>query len=312
MGRKCVVTGGAGFIGSNLTKELVARGYEVVVIDDLSSGSRQNLMQTPATLVEASILNRPALRMTMQGADTVFHLAASVGNKRSIDAPLLDSEVNVMGTVQVLEACREAGVRKIVYSSSAGIFGELQQVPIAEDHPIAPNTPYGASKLCAEKMCLAYAKLGYLDAVCLRYFNVYGPGQKFDQYGNVIPIFVFQMLQGEPVTIFGDGEQTRDFIHVQDVVQANLRAAFEYDNSGVFNLGSEQSLTINRLIEVIRSAVGVPVQVRHGDPRPGDARDSLADTRLARQQLGFAPQIDFSEGIAEYVAWARESMRRAA
>ena len=221
-----LVTGGAGFIGSNIVKQLIADEHEVTVLDNLSSGYGSNLDPFPqARFVEGDVRDEAAVADAIENVEVVFHLAASVGNKRSIDFPIQDAETNVIGTLRVLEAARKAGVRKIVVSSSAGIFGELKTLPIREDHPIEPDSPYGCTKLCEEKECLAYAKLYDLEAVCLRYFNVYGPNQRFDAYGNVIPIFVFKMLRGEPLTVFGDGEQTRDFINVRDVVQANLRAA---------------------------------------------------------------------------------------
>jgi UDP-glucose 4-epimerase len=214
-----LVTGGAGFIGSNLVKSLVANGCEVAVLDNLSSGHRTNLDPFPQVrFIESDIREPDAVENAIQGATVVFHLAASVGNKRSIDDPISDAEVNVLGTLRILEAARAHKIRKVVASSSAGIFGELKTLPIREDHPIEPDTPYGSTKLCSEKLCLAYSKLHGLEAICLRYFNVYGPNQRFDAYGNVIPIFAFQMLRGEPLTVFGDGEQTRDFVNVADVV----------------------------------------------------------------------------------------------
>ena len=170
---------------------------------------------------------------------------------------------------------------------------------------VEPDSPYGASKLAAEKECLAYAKLYDLEAVCLRYFNVYGPNQRFDAYGNVIPIFVFQMLRGEPVTIFGDGEQTRDFINVRDVVQANLKAGDSVGVSGAFNLGSGTRITINALVSDLAALMDEKPDVRSGPPRPGDVRDSLADISKARSALGFEPSVDLPDGLAEYVAWAR-------
>jgi UDP-glucose 4-epimerase len=171
---------------------------------------------------------------------------------------------------------------------------------------VEPDTPYGASKLCAEKQGLAYAKLYAMDVVCLRYFNVFGPNQRFDAYGNVIPIFVFQMLRGEPLTILGDGEQTRDFVHVNDVVQANIRAAEAPGVSGAFNIGSGSRITINRLVELIRGVSGMNPVVRYGPPRPGDVRDSLADISAARRAFGFDPSTDMQDGLANYLAWARE------
>ncbi|MCE5199728.1 NAD-dependent epimerase/dehydratase family protein, partial [bacterium] len=223
---KVLITGGAGFIGSNIVSKLVEDGHEVTVLDNLMSGYRCNLDPFPnIRFIEGDVRDEDAVARAIKGAEVVFHLAASVGNKRSIDFPIIDAEINVIGTLRVLEAARREGVRKIVTSSSAGIFGELKTLPIKEDHPVEPDSPYGATKLCKEKECLAYAKLYDIEAVCLRYFNVYGPNQRFDAYGNVIPIFAFQMLRGETLTIFGDGDQTRDFINVRDVVQANLKAA---------------------------------------------------------------------------------------
>jgi UDP-glucose 4-epimerase len=246
----------------------------------------------------------------MRGVEVVFHLAASVGNKRAIDHPLLDSEINVLGTLRVLEAARRAGVHRIVASSSAGIFGELKTLPIREDHQAEPDSPYGASKLCMEKQCLAYAKLYPLEAVCLRYFNVYGRNQRFDAYGNVIPIFVFQLLRSEPITVFGDGEQTRDFVNVNDVARANILAATATHVSGAFNIGSGLQITINDLVREVAAAAGTAPVVRHGPPRLGDVRDSLADISAAHAAFGFEPSISIRDGLLEYVDWARLELQR--
>jgi len=304
---RALVTGGAGFIGANLAGRLARDGHGVTVLDNLQSGFRSNLDPWPQIkFIEGDIRDPAAVAEAIAGAEVVFHLAASVGNKRSIDNPVSDSEINVLGTVRVLEEARRTGVRKIVTSSSAGIFGELKHIPIAEDHPLDPDTPYGCSKLCCEKLCLSYAKLYRLEAVCLRYFNVYGPLQRFDAYGNVIPIFVFQMLRGQELTIHGDGDQTRDFVNVSDVVQANLKAAATTGVSGAFNIGSGTVITINRLVEMLRDVSGSEVRFRHGPPRPGDVRDSKADITAARQKLGFVPGVPLGEGLAAYLAWARQ------
>ena len=214
---------------------LVRDDRQLTVLDGLSFGHSQNLTRLSARLVEGDIRNPDAVAGAMQELEVVFHLAASVGNKRSIDCAIQDAEINVIGTLQLLEAAARRRPQ-VCPSSSAGIFGELKTLAIREDHPIDPDSPYGASKLCAEKETLAFGKLHGMETVCLRYFNVYGPRQRFDAYGNVIPIFVFRMLRGEPLTIFGDGEQTRDFVHVDDVVQANLGAATP-GVRGAFNIG---------------------------------------------------------------------------
>ena len=305
-----VVTGGAGFIGSNIAAALADRDDEVIVFDDLSSGYAENLAGQPdVKLVEGSILDADLVEDVIAGADVVFHHAASVGNKRSIDDPRHDVMVNAVGTINVLEACRRGGVRKVVYASSAGIFGELRELPISETHPLEPDSPYGASKLAGEKACLVYAKLYELEAVALRYFNVYGPHQRFDEYGNVIPIFVFQMIDGETLTIFGDGEQTRDFINVRDVVQANLKAGDSRGVSGAFNLGSGTRISINGLVRELAGLADGGVDVRYGPPRPGDVRDSLADISRAQEALGFTPAVSLPQGLPEYVSWARAERR---
>jgi UDP-glucose 4-epimerase len=303
---KVLVTGGAGFIGSNLVKQLVIDDNNVTVLDNFMSGYRSNLDPFPTIkLIEGDVRDKTVVENAMQGIEVVFHLAASVGNKRSIDFPNTDAEINVLGTINVLEAARKAGVRKIVTSSSAGIFGELKTLPIKEDHPIEPDSPYGCTKLAEEKLCLVYAKLYDLEAVCLRYFNVYGPNQRFDAYGNVIPIFVFRMLRNEPLTIFGDGDQTRDFVHVNDVIQANIKAAETIGVSGAFNIASGTSITINRLVEMITKN-NKQVKIEYGPERPGDVRDSLADISLAHQKFNFAPTVEIEKGVEDYIKWAKQ------
>ena len=306
---KTLVTGGAGFIGSNIVRLLLAEGHQVVVLDNLLSGYRQNLDALPeAEFVEADVRDAAAVERCAAGVEVIFHLAASVGNTRSIENPIEDSEINVLGTLRVLEAARKAGVRKVVFSSSAGIFGELKTLPIREDHPVEPDSPYGASKLGAEKLCLAYAKLYELEAVCLRYFNVYGVNQRYDAYGNVIPIFAHQMLHGQPLTIFGDGEQTRDFVNVRDVARANYQAGMSRGVSGAFNIASATRITINRLVELMTEASGIQPVVRHGPPRPADVRHSLADISAASEAIGYQPSVALPEGLAEYMAWAKKEM----
>jgi UDP-glucose 4-epimerase len=299
---KALVTGGAGFIGSNLVQALIEDGDSVVVLDDLSTGFRANLADA-ADVIIGDVRIENDVDRAARGVDVIFHLAASVGNGRSIEDPVRDSEVNVIGTVRVLEAARRFGVGKIVFSSSAAIFGELKQLPIREDHPAEPDTPYGASKLAAEKLCLAFAKLYAIDAVCLRYFNVYGERQRHDAYGNVIPIFVHRMLQGQPLVVYGDGLQTRDFVHVRDVVQANVRSARTPRVAGAYNIGSGRSVTINYLADLVGALGPRRSDVEHAAPRKGDVRDSRADTAAARAAFGYTPQVELEEGLRAYAAW---------
>jgi UDP-glucose 4-epimerase len=303
---KTLVTGGAGFIGSNLAALLISRGHQVSILDNLTSGYRDNLTAlSSARFIEGDVRDANAVANAVDGAEVIFHLAASVGNTRAIEHPLLDSDVNVLGTLTVLEAARRHGVRKVVFSSSAGIFGELKTLPINEDHPVEPDTPYGASKLGAEKHCLAYAKLYPLECICLRYFNVYGVNQRYDAYGNVIPIFADRMLRGQPLKIYGDGEQTRDFVNVQDVAEANYLAGMNRGVSGAFNIASGARVTINHLAELMGRCSGLEVNVEHASPRKGDVRHSLADISRAHAAIGYAPVVSLESGLTEYLRWAR-------
>lgn len=305
-----LVTGGAGFIGSNIVALLLRAGHTVTVVDNLSSGFRSNLDHFPQVrFIEGDIRDPKCVQSAADNVEVIFHLAASVGNLRSIECPVQDSEINVLGTLHVLEAARRAGVRKVVFSSSAGIFGELKTLPIREDHPAEPDSPYGASKLGAEKLCLAYAKLyPPLECVCLRYFNVYGINQRYDAYGNVIPIFARRLLTGQPLTIYGDGEQTRDFVNARDVAQANYQAGLARGVSGAFNIASGARVTINHLAELLGAVSNLRPIVEHTAPRKGDVRHSLADISAARAAFGFQPSVGLEAGLAEYMAWAREEL----
>jgi UDP-glucose 4-epimerase len=299
---KFLVTGGAGFIGSNIVQRLLKLGHEPVVLDNLSSGYRQNLLPD-VHFVEADVRDGEAVARAAEGCEVILHLAASVGNKRSIDHPLVDAAINVLGTLNVLEAARANGINRVVFSSSAGIFGELKTLPIAEDHPQDPDSPYGTSKLAAEKMCLVYNKLYGMRNICLRYFNVFGAHQRYDAYGNVIPIFANCVLKQETLTIYGDGEQTRDFVNVRDVADANIQAALAPEVKGVFNIGSNTRITINELARLTQAVAGIQTGVIHASPRPGDVRDSLADISAANGAFGFTPQVVFEQGLAEYWHW---------
>ena len=307
---RALVTGGAGFIGSNLVEGLLAQGAQVTVLDNLVSGYAANLRGlTGVRFLRGDVRDPRDVDEAIRGCDTVFHLAASVGNGRSIDRPLEDASTNVMGTLQVLEACRAYGVRKLVFSSSAAVYGEQRTLPIREDHIAEPDSPYGAGKLGAEKACLAYAKVHGIEAVCLRYFNVYGPGQRFDNEGCVIPIFVSRLLRGDGITVFSDGEQTRDFVNVHDVVQANLRAAEARGIWGVFNVGSGTRLSINGLATQLGRMMGNVPRLTYASPRRGEVRNCLADISAARVAFGYDPRVSLSQGLAEYVAWAESDLQ---
>ncbi len=303
---RTLVTGGAGFIGSNIVALLVGEGHEVTVIDNMLSGYRSNLDGLGGVrLIEGDIRDASNIETAADGAEVIFHLAASVGNKRSIEMPVDDADINVIGTLRVLEAARKYGTRKIVFSSSAGIFGELETLPIAETHPLEPDSPYGATKLCAEKLCLAYGRLYGFEAVALRYFNVYGVNQRYDAYGNVIPIFANRLVRNERLTVFSDGEQTRDFVNVKDVARANYNAALADGVSGAYNVASGTRITINELTRLMGEAAGIEPVVEYTPPRPGDVRDSLADISRAAEAFGYRPVVGLAEGLGEYMDWVK-------
>jgi len=302
---RVLITGGAGFIGSNVVRECLARGWAVTVLDNFTTGYRENL-PSDANLrsIDGDIRDASAVDNALGGVEAVFHLAAAVGNVRSIEDPREDSEVNVLGTIRVLEGMRRSGTRRLVMSSSAAIFGEPRRLPIDEAHPTEPDSPYGVSKLAAEKHCLCYGRLYGWQVTCLRYFNVYGVNQRYDAYGNVIPIFATRLLRDEPLIVYGDGEQTRDFVDVEDVARAN-RCALEAGISGPFNIGSGVATTINELAALIQSCAGRSATVRHDPARPGEVRRSVADLAASRRSLAYTPEVDLRRGLGRYFTWLR-------
>ena len=307
---KTFITGGAGFIGSNLARQLLADGHPVTILDNFQSGYRVNIEGLPqARFVEGDVRDQAAVMECARGVDCIFHLAASVGNKRSIDLPLDDAQTNVLGPEYPRSGAR-AGRQE---SSLFFVGGYLRRT----ENAAYPGRSPGRSRLALwrfqtgrRKVGLVYAKLYGIEFVALRYFNVYGPNQRLDPYGNVIPIFVFRMLRGEPLTIFGDGEQTRDFVNVGDVVQANLRAAQAPGVWGAFNIGSATRISINGLVKKLADLSGIQPEVHHGPPRAGDVRDSLADIGAATGAFGFDPSRDMDEKLTEYIQWARGELAR--
>jgi len=301
---RALVTGGAGFIGSNIVKLLLENSFEVTVLDNFSTGHEENLKPfTQVKVIRGDIRDKKAVLEAIEGCGIVFHLAANIGNVLSLKDPLFDSDVNVLGTLNVLETARKAGVKKIVYSSSAAIYGEPKRMPIDEEHPVMPDSFYGVSKLAAEKHCMCLAKIYDIDVVALRYFNVYGPNQRYDVYGNVIPIFATKLFNKEPLIIYGDGEQTRDFVNVADIAKANLLAAKSKKLRGAFNVGSGVGLTVNKLASLMQSICGIPGEVKHVPERKGEVKHSLADVNLAKKMLGYEPSVSAEGGLKEYIKW---------
>ena len=301
---KVVVTGGAGFIGSNLTDEL-ARDHEVTVIDNLSTGRIENLdhIRDRIQFINGSILDLDLLRRAFAGADTVFHQAAIPSVQRSVDNPIASNQANVDGTLNVLVAAKDSRVRKVVFASSSSVYGDTPTLPKKEDMKPNPKSPYAITKMAGEYYCRVFSEVYGLKTACLRYFNVFGPRQDpKSEYAAVIPRFVTRILQGKPPVIYGDGQQTRDFTFVKDVVKANILAG-KSDAEGVFNIACGRRISLNELAGLIMEIVGRQVEPEYDEPRAGDIRDSLADISAAGEALGYHPDYDMNSGLKETVKW---------
>jgi UDP-glucose 4-epimerase len=307
---RTLVTGGAGFIGSNLVDALVERGDDVTVVDDISTGKRANLdqaLQNGATLLELDIRDAEAVDAATEQArpETIFHLAAQIDVRKSVADPAKDSRINVEGTVNVLRAAQAHGTRRFVNTSTGGaIYGEGQIIPAPEDHPVAPEAPYGLSKFCAEQYCELFTRLHGLSTVSLRYGNVYGPRQDPLGEAGVVAIFCGKLLEGARPTIFGDGRQTRDYVYVGDVVDANLKAA-ETRTTGALNIGRGQEISVLDLVDVLQPHANGAFQPEHAPERPGEVRRIALDTDRARRELGWEARTGLEEGIERTLASLR-------
>jgi UDP-glucose 4-epimerase len=301
-----LVTGGAGFIGSHLTRALVSRGDRVVVLDDLSTGSRENLGDADVRLIVGDVQDRETVAAAMRGVELVFHHAALISVVESMQDPPTCYQTNLTGSVNVLWAAHQAGVRRVVLASSAAVYGEAEG-PVGEADPLNPISPYAASKVAMEAAGQLFAGAYGLPTVSLRYFNVYGPRQRADSpYAAVIPIFIEQMLAGEPVTIHGDGQQSRDFVFVEDVVRANLLAAdLPAAQAGVFNVAGGSSVSVEQLAQTLRGLIPGAPEPKRGPSRPGDIRFSAADLRRSSQALGYRPTAGLERGLQQTVEWFR-------
>ena len=302
-----VITGGAGFIGSNIAQALVDRGDSVRVFDNFSSGRRANLdaLAGRVDVVEGDIRDRAALDRAFAGADFVFHEAALPSVARSITDPVTSHDVNVNGTLNVLEAARKAGVKRVVYAASSSVYGETPVLPKVETMTPDPISPYGIGKLVGEQYGKVYTHVFGLPCVSLRYFNVFGPNQSPDnEYAAVIPKFITRMQGGVAPIVFGDGSQTRDFCYIDNVVQANLNALTAPDAPGhVYNIACGERNSLLDLVGMINRALGSDLQAQHEPARAGDIRDSLADITAARRDLGYTVPVPFEEGLRRAVAW---------
>jgi nucleoside-diphosphate-sugar epimerase len=307
MSLSCLVTGGCGFIGSHLVDRLLRDGHSVRVLDNLSTGFRRNLdgAASEAEVVEGDVRDLSLLRSAARGIDVVFHQAALPSVARSLADPILTHENNATGTLNVLVAARDAGVKRVVCASSSSLYGDAAVERKREDLPAAPRSPYAVSKLAAEQYCRSFF-IGYgLEAVALRYFNVFGPRQDPNSaYSAVIPRFIVAMLSGQPPTIHGDGLQSRDFTYIDNVVHANLLAGFVPGVGGeVFNVARGENYSLLDLVDVLKTILGADLAPVFEQPRVGDVRHSRADISRARELLGFEPRIGFEEGLRLTVEW---------
>ncbi len=311
--RHYLITGGAGFIGSHLAERLVSLGCRVRILDDFSTGREENIAHLADRLeiIRGDIRDREICRKAVEGMEVILHQAALASVPRSVSEPLLAHEINVTGTLNLLLAAADGGIRSFVFASSSAVYGDDQTFPKKEGREGKAISPYGAQKLASEKYCQVFSQLYGFNAVNLRYFNVFGPRQDpTSQYAAVIPIFITRMLRGERPVIFGDGSQSRDFIYVGNVVEANLLAAEATHFRGeVFNIGSSLRTTVKELTRLLNSVLGTSLSPLHSDPRAGDIMESYADITLAERHLGFKPDIDFETGLRLTVDWYRSRLK---
>lgn len=298
---KFLVTGGAGFIGSNIVEELLKRGYSVRVLDNFATGKRENLKEfnNDVELIEGDIRSFHIVQQAVKGIDVILHQAALPSVPRSIKDPITSNEVNVVGTLNILEAAKDAGVKRVVYASSSSVYGDNPELPKHEAMIPNPLSPYAVSKLAGEKYCNVYSRLYGIETVALRYFNVFGPKQDPNsQYSAVIPLFINAMMKDKSPTIFGDGTQSRDFTYVANVVEGNILAATKEIESGLaMNCACHGQITLNELINELNKLLGKNIKPVYANPRPGDIKHSFADINLIEKKLDFKPLVKFTDGL---------------
>jgi nucleoside-diphosphate-sugar epimerase len=307
---KYLVTGGAGFIGSNMVDELIRRGHEVTVLDDLSSGKKANLelVASRVRFILGTITDLDTVKRACEGADYVLHLAARTSVPRSVKDPIETNQVNIDGTLNVLVAARDAKVRRFVYAASSAAYGESPTLPKVETMQAEPISPYGVTKYVGELYARVFGKVYGLEFACVRYFNVFGPRQDpTSTYSGVLSKFMLAVLQGHAPVIYGDGEQSRDFTYIENVVEQTLRAAETPEASGVvLNGGTGARITLNEVVRQLGALTGRKIVANYEPPREGDIRDSLADISLAKQTLGYEPRVQFREGLRRTWEWYQQ------
>ena len=304
-----LVTGGAGFIGSHIVDRLLDEGFHVRVVDDLSTGEKKNLVQHESKksfqFIQGDIRNYDLVKKVVRGVHAVFHEAALVSVTSSVKNPLLTNEINVTGTINLLKACVDSHIKRFIFASSCAIYGDSITLPQHENLLPMPLSPYAVSKLAAENYIKVFHDVYDLETVTLRYFNVYGPRQKYGPYCGVISTFINRLLEKRPPTIYGDGEQTRDFVNVNDVVEANMLALLKQKVAGeVFNISTGEAINVNTLARSLQRIMGrANLKPVYAEARPGDIRNSYADISKARKEMGYKPKVKLDEGLNELVKW---------
>jgi nucleoside-diphosphate-sugar epimerase len=311
---KYLVTGGAGFIGCNLVRYLLEKGHDVVVLDNFATGKRENIsdLVEQITLIEGDIRHRETVDRAIAGCEAIFHEAALGSVPRSVEDPVTSHDVNVNGTITVLEAARAAGVKRVIFAASSSAYGDQKESPKHEQMVPQPISPYAASKLACEAYLRGYAAVYGMETLCLRYFNVFGPYQDpFGAYAAVIPAFVSRLLKNEKPVVFGTGEQSRDFCFIQNVCHANWLAATapaDACKGQAINIACHKATTLNQILQQVGDLLGVDAQAEYQPMRAGDVMQSLADISLAKETIGYEPQVYFEEGLQNAIHWYRENL----
>lgn len=310
MFQRALVTGGAGFIGGHLVRALVARGMSVAVLDDLSMGRRENV-PAEVEFIQGDVRSQADVQKALVGAEIVFHEAAKVSIRSSVKEFYDDAEINLMGTLNLLRGCADAGVKKVVYASSMAVYDDCATpTPIPESYTVEPKSPYGVSKLAGEKYCMQFSQANQVECIVLRYFNTFGPGQTFTPYVGVITIFINKLLKGESPVVFGDGEQRRDFVHVSDIVQANIKAMDAKIVRGIYNVGTGRATSINQIASLLCDRINPRLQLSHAPEQPGELRNSIADLTRTSSDLGYRPAATLADRIDEVIESCRLKLQQ--